>query len=64
MLKNNFLAANVVYLSTKHSDKIIEDYCEKIFPIFKKIADFEAGDDIVENYLDSEICHDSFKRLN
>ena len=64
MLENNFLAANVVYLSTKHTDQIIKKYSDKIFPIFKKICDFENGNDSIDNYIKGDISHDTFKRLN
>ena len=64
MLKDGFLAANVVYSSTKHSEKIIEQYFESLSPVFRKIGDFERDIDSVDNHLQTAVCHSGFKRLN
>ncbi len=64
MLKKNFLAANVVYSSTKHSKKILEEYFESLEKVFNKIGDFERDIDSVDNYLKTDVCHSGFKRLN
>lgn len=64
MLNKGFLAANVVYSSTKHSEKIINNYFESLSPVFKKISEFERDLDSVDNHLQSDICHSGFKRLN
>ena len=63
MLKNGYLAANVVYLSTKHTDDVINKYIDSMYPIFKKISEFENGSDSVDNYV-KNVCHGGFKRLN
>ena len=64
MLENKFLAANTVYLSLKHSDKIIDEYFKYLTPIFEKIELFEKDIDSVDNYLKNDVCHAGFKRLN
>jgi glutamate-1-semialdehyde aminotransferase len=64
MLENKFLAANTVYLSLKHSDKIIDEYFQYLTPIFEKIELFEKDTDTIDKYLKNDICHAGFKRLN
>ena len=64
MLEKGFLAVNVVYSSTKHSKKILDEYFESLDNIFKKIGDFEKGVSSVDDHLISDICHSGFKRLN
>jgi glutamate-1-semialdehyde 2,1-aminomutase len=64
MLEKGFLAANVVYPSTKHSKKILDQYFESLDVIFKKIGDFEKGISSVDDHLISDVCHSGFKRLN
>jgi glutamate-1-semialdehyde 2,1-aminomutase len=63
MLKKGYLAANSVYVSTEHTENIIEDYFEKIDPVFSTIADCENGRN-VDELLDGPVCHAGFKRLN
>tara|TARA_Y100001958_G_scaffold118822_1_gene85882 strand:- start:3314 stop:4621 length:1308 start_codon:yes stop_codon:yes gene_type:complete len=63
MLKNNYLAANIVYLSIKHNEDVINKYIDFMYPIFKKINEFEKGYDSVDNYVNN-VCHGGFKRLN
>ena len=64
MLEKGFLAANVVYSSTAHSEKILNEYFDSLAGVFKKIGDFESDLDSVDNHLKSDVCHSGFKRLN
>tara|TARA_B100001758_G_C18368144_1_gene589757 strand:- start:108 stop:1427 length:1320 start_codon:yes stop_codon:yes gene_type:complete len=64
MLEKGFLAANVIYSSTKHSQNILDKYFECLDEIFKKIKDFESDIDLIDNHLKSTVCHAGFKRLN
>jgi glutamate-1-semialdehyde aminotransferase len=64
MLEKNFLAANVVYSSTKHSNKILNEYFDSLDKVFRKIGDFERGIDSVDDHLISDVCQTGFKRLN
>lgn len=43
MLKKNFLATNSIYVSTAHTDNLIEKYLNNINDIFYKIKSYEAG---------------------
>ncbi len=64
MLKNNFLANNMVYVSLAHSKKIIDKYLDVLEKCFKLISDFEIGNKNIKNYLKSKIFEENFQRLN
>lgn len=63
MLKQGYLAANSVYVSTAHTTEIIDTYFEVLDPIFCKLKECEDGRDI-EQLLDGPVCHSGFQRLN
>ena len=64
MLKNKFLANNMVYVSLAHTKKIIDNYISILEKCFKLISDFEKGNKNIKNYLKSKIFEESFQRLN
>ena len=63
MLKQTILATNTIYACTEHKSEIIENYFEKLEPIFATIRECEDGRSI-DSLLESPICHSGFKRLN
>ena len=63
MLKKGFLASNVFYASTVHSDKLIKSYFKALEEPIKIISECEDGKDINELNINN-ICHSGFKRLN
>ena len=63
MLKKNYLASNITYLTIHHKKKTIDDYIKNLDPIFSKIKLFEEKKDNVLKYLKGPVCHDTFKRL-
>jgi len=63
MLSEGFLASNVFFSSTAHSEKIFNRYFEALDPIFSKIRKCEQGLDIL-SLLNGPVCHAGFKRLN
>ena len=48
---------------SEHTEKIVDDYFEKLDPIFSIIADCENGLN-VDDLLEGPVCHAGFKRLN
>ena len=63
MLKNGVLATNSVYACIQHEHKVLEDYFEKIEPVFKQIKECEEGAS-VDQLLNGPVCHSGFRRLN
>lgn len=63
MLKKGFLATNVVYVSTAHTDSEVDAYFEALDPIFATIRECESGRSI-DDLLEGPVCHAGFKRLN
>jgi glutamate-1-semialdehyde 2,1-aminomutase len=63
MLDKGYLAGNSVYVSTEHSPAIINDYFDKLDPLFEIIKECEEGRDPM-TLLKGPVCHSSFKRLN
>ena len=63
MLKQSFLAVNIVYVCCEHTPELIDAYIDKLDPIFSLITQCEDGKDIDE-LLDGPVCHSGFKRLN
>jgi len=64
MLKYKFLAANGVYLSTSHNEKIIKKYSEHFDEVFYKIHECEKGNLNISNILKYPISKKPFDRLN
>ena len=64
MLKHKFLAANGVYLSISHNEKIFKRYSERLDEIFYKISECEKGNLNISNILKYPVAHTFFGRLN
>jgi len=64
MLKENYLAATSIYVSTAHGLDDIDPYFELLDPIFSQIKDCEDGGRDIDSLLHGPICHSVFKRLN
>ena len=64
MLKKKFLASNIVYVSIAHDQKSLNGYFERLDDIFKIIKKCENENLLVDNLLESEEAHTTFKRLN
>ena len=63
MLRQNYLASNCVYTCIEHKDHILDEYFDKLDPIFSLIKECEDGRDIM-SLLQGPICHSGFSRLN
>ena len=64
MLKHKFLAANGVYISIAHNEKILKKYSEHLDEIFYKISECEKGNLDIRNLLKYPISGIAFGRLN
>jgi glutamate-1-semialdehyde 2,1-aminomutase len=64
MLKYKFLAANGVYLSTSHNEKILKKYSNYLDEIFYKISECEKGNISILDILIYPISQIPFSRLN
>ena len=63
MLKQNILASNQLY-SCIHHYEYLDYYFSKLDKIFKKITEFENENINPNNFLDGEVCHNTFQGLN
>ena len=63
MLRNNFLATNLAYMTINHDQKLIESYSKIADKIFSKIKRFEDGESI-KKYLKGPVVGKGFERLN
>ena len=64
LLDKNILASNLFYPCIYHKNSDLKRFFDCLDDVFSKIYFFENGRDNIENYLNSPIAHDSFKRLN
>lgn len=63
MLKKGYLSGNSLYPCLFHTPEILDDYFDKLDPIFACIRDFEDGCDVMKA-LEGPVCQSGFKRLN
>jgi glutamate-1-semialdehyde 2,1-aminomutase len=63
MLKQGYLAGTSVYVSTEHSEEIVNSYFNKLDPVFQQIRKCEDGLDVM-NLLEGPVAHKTFERLN
>ena len=64
MLKKNYLASNQIFITIHHNKKIIDEYINKLDPVFKNISYFEKNNINSKNFLKDKVCHQTFQRLN
>ena len=64
MLKKKYLASNQIFITIYHTKKIINEYINKLDPVFKKIKYFENNNIDSKKFLKDKICHQNFQRLN
>jgi len=63
MLAKGYLAGNLIFVSTEHSQDVISGYFDALDPIFSLIGECENGRNI-NTLLKGPICHGGFNRLN
>ena len=61
MLKKKYLVSNILYLSTSHNKKNIDDYFFEMHKLLFKIKNNLNNDFLSKNI--QEVCHSDFKRL-
>lgn len=64
MLKQGFLAGNSFYASTAHDEKVVDEYLERLLPIFVRIANNQGDSAALASLLEQPIAHAGFQRLN
>jgi len=64
MLKKGFLASNVFYASIAHTQDVVDEYFEKLDPVFEIIKECELKHKKINDLLETSVCHSGFKRLN
>ena len=63
MLKKGYLAGNCVYVSTAHTQEIVNKFFEDLAPIFEAIK-LNSSQIQIDALLTGPVCHSGFKRLN
>jgi glutamate-1-semialdehyde 2,1-aminomutase len=63
MLAKGYLASNCVYVSTEHTQEVVDGYFDALDPSFAIIKECEEGRDVM-SLLKGPVCHGGFKRLN
>ena len=63
MLKRGFLAGDCIYLSTAHSQEILDSYFDNLEEIFAVIGNRSEGETLLD-LLDGSVCQSGFQRLN
>ena len=64
MLKKKYLASNQIFITIYHTKKVIDEYINKLDPVFKKIKYFENNNINSKRFLKDKVCHQTFQRLN
>lgn len=63
MMSKGYLAGTSVYVCTEHTAAIVNEFFEKLDPVFALIRQCEDGRDVL-GLLKGPICDSGFKRLN
>ena len=61
MLKNGFLASNIIYVCVEHNSKILKRYFTLLDKLFYKISFFENKKENIDNYLKNLLIEKSFR---
>lgn len=64
MLKEGFLAGTGVYASLAHTDELIGLYLSACKRTFRKIQEIHNKNENILSYIEGEVCHAGFARLN
>jgi hypothetical protein len=64
MLKKNILTTNTIYVSTAHTNRLIEKYLKEFEIIIKKISKFKKREIRSKSILEGPVSVSTFERLN
>ncbi len=64
MMKKKMLAANSIYVSTEHTNEIVDQYIDNLSRVFEKISLIENEKLNINDCLNSKEAFTGFKRLN
>ena len=64
MLKEGFLASNLIYVSICHTDDVLSKYSDAVERTFSTISQCEKGVYSIDKILTTDSCISDFKRLN
>ena len=64
MLKSGFLASNLIFVCTEHTEDLIDNYFEELDKVFAIIKKCEENNSLIDELLEGPVCHQGFKRLN
>ena len=62
MLKKNFLASNVIYVSVVHKSKILDKYFKHLDQVFNEISKMDLNK--IKSLIKGDIAHTEINRLN
>ena len=61
MLKKGILASNLIYVCTKHDNRMLEKYFDNLNEIFKSIRNYDYGNDI-DVLLNGPVCRPGMRK--
>ncbi|MCZ2721214.1 aminotransferase class III-fold pyridoxal phosphate-dependent enzyme [Marinomonas sp. 15G1-11] len=64
MLKKGFLASNVIYLSTAHTDELCDKYIDAMRDVFFFLQQALDSKTDIASLINGPVCHSGFQRLN
>ena len=64
MLYKGYLAGTGIYVSTTHTDEVLDRYFTELNNVFALISECEKGNKDISTLLKGPVCHSGFKRLN
>ena len=62
VLNESYLATNLMFICTEHSQEVLDGYFEALEPVFALIRHCEDGKDVMD-LLNGPVCHGGFRRL-
>lgn len=64
LLGKGYLASTNLYVSTAHTNNVLENYFTELNEVFLKLSKMITNGDDVAKHVNGPLCHGGFKRLN